>query len=181
MMRKRSNKVNQTSARAPVDLPLLFSLNLHLPEFARAWQHCDGVSNFLGKAMSIDKEDSFRYENLLSTIINEILESLYHRHGSDGSAELAIGAEGSWLEFSILFEPDSATAEYYEGVGRILAGDKVAERYEESLLDHEKSPPGLSGLLELAASYDARIRIHMDGGARMKIAAVLDMNRLLKE
>jgi len=169
-------------ARVPEDLPRLFSLTLDLPEFAQAWQHCDNVSNFLGKAMSGDKKDSFRYENLLSTIINEILECLYHNHGAEGPVELAIGAEGPWLQFSILFKPDSATAEFYESAGDILAGDDVAERFDQSLLDSNRSPPGLAGLLEIAVSYDARFRIRrMAEKPLMKIDVVLDMDALLEE
>lgn len=171
-----------SQVRAPEDLPRLFTLTLDLPEFAQAWQHCDSVANFLGKAVSGDKEDSFRYENLLSTIINEVLESLYQHHGSDAAAELSVGAEGPWLEFSIVFAPDPSALLFYESASRILASDDVSARYHQSLLDTDNSPPGLAGLLEIAASYNARIRIRKtEADDRMMVAVVLDMPRLLKE
>lgn len=173
--------MDPAAVSVPGELPRLFSLTFHLPEFAQAWQHCDSLANFLGKAVSSDKKDSFRYGNLLSTVINEVLESLYHHHGSGDYAELEVGGEGPWLEFSVRLAPDEATAAFYEAVERTLSSGDVAMRYEQVLLDHEDQPPGQAGLLEIAASYDAQIRVQRDSESFLKIAVALNMDRLLEE
>ncbi|HUX40508.1 MAG TPA: hypothetical protein VMV83_04995 [Rectinemataceae bacterium] len=174
--------MEQSSVHPPQELPRLLSMTLNIREFSRSWQHCDSLSNFLGRAVSADKKDSFRYENMVSTVINEVLEALYHNHGSEESAELGIGIDGSKLEFSIIFVPDRASSAFYEEVARSLSDGNVQERYEKFLLADKEVAPGLAGFLEIASTCDARVSISTsENNPRMSIAVILDMDRLLKE
>lgn len=182
LAKRKEWNVDQSLVRAPVDIPSLFSLSIQLPEFAKSWQHCDSVANFLGKAVSGEKEDSFRYENMVSTIVNEVLESLFHHHGGGERAVLAIGADGPWLEFSALLSPDAATESYFRSATALVEGGGIVDQYERMILDHDSSPPGLAGLLEIAASYGAQIRVASVAGALpLRVSVAVDMERLLKE
>ena len=53
----------------------LCKMTLASDGFAADWRHCDLLSNYVSHVVSFDKPDPFVFSNLLSTVINEILES----------------------------------------------------------------------------------------------------------
>ena len=58
--------------------------------FVRDWNHCDQVADYLAMSVSIDQPESFRHGNLLSSIINEILETVHLSDRPDSLMEIEI-------------------------------------------------------------------------------------------
>lgn len=136
----------------------LVNLRLEARAFALDWGHCDQVANYLAQLVSHDRTDSFQYANLLSTVLNEVLEIVFTRHQVPGALQCCFSREGheDRLEFEIPVSPEDAA--FYERSVALAHEAGVSERYARSLLTSEPLDHAL-GLLELVSDYDARLTL----------------------
>ena len=65
-------------------------ISLALEGFTAEWRHCDIVSNYISRAASFNRADAFLYSNLLSTVVNELLEVAFWHHDSGEPLNLDI-------------------------------------------------------------------------------------------
>jgi hypothetical protein len=145
------------NAPALPDQPVtLLSIDLEAGAFAADWKHCDQVANYLARLASFARTDTFLYANLLSTVLNELLEIVYRRHKPEGSVtcRLSRGGPVDRIEIEVPVS-DSDASFYHLGVADSQSAN-ARELYTKSLLG-ELSPDRSIGLLELATDYGARI------------------------
>jgi hypothetical protein len=142
---------------APGVQPLV-ALTLEPRAFALDWGHCDQVANYLAQLVSHDRTDSFQYANLLSTVLNEVLEIVFTRHQKVGALRCDFSREGreDRLAFEIPVTPEDAA--FYERSVALAHEAGVSERYARSLLTTEPLDHAL-GFLELVSDYDARLTL----------------------
>jgi hypothetical protein len=163
------------AAAAPGAQPLV-SLMLESRAFAGEWGHCDQVANYLAQMVSHDRTDSFQYANLLSTVLNEVMEIIFARHGKAGALECRLSRAGQEdvLEFGIPVGPEEAA--FYERSVALALEEGVTERYARSLLTPEPLDHAL-GLLELVSDYGATLALEPGASGRqlhLRIGVVLD-------
>lgn len=136
----------------------LVELQLETAAFAGDWNHCDHVANYLAQLVSHDRPDSFLYANLLSTVLNELLEVIFARHAPRGAVTCTLSRENGadLLDFTV--PVDEADRAYYQASAAGAKSADVAETYTRTLLGGDVSEAAL-GFLELAADYGARISV----------------------
>ena len=110
---------------------LAFELTLQAHDFYAEWKRCNMVANYVSEYASYQFPQRERAENLISTIANEILESVVRL--APDSSDLVLRCEqtatGLQLETEHFIRPETA-AEYQE----FLAGLR-AETSEELFLE----------------------------------------------
>lgn len=142
----------------------LVELTLESEAFAADWRHCDQVANYLAQLVAHDRPDSFLYANLLSTVLNELLESVFARHHRHGSVQCTLLREGKQDRIELVIPVDAAARAFYEETATAAQAASVAEVYTRTWLGKD-APPDLLGLLELAADYGARLSVEETGSA----------------
>jgi hypothetical protein len=154
----------------------LVELEIDLAAFAADWNHCDQVANYLAQLVSHDRPDTFLYANLLSTVLNELLEVIHARHQPPGAVKCSLRRSGrtDHLEFRIPVDPE-ARGFYLRSVSA-AESPAVAERYARALLGSE-TPDRALGFLELAADYGAQFSIEElagDAEIRLRVQVTLE-------
>jgi hypothetical protein len=148
--------------------------------FAGDWSHCDQVANYLAQLVSHDRADTFLYSNLLSTVLNELLEAVFARHRPAGNLQCLLGRSGAVDRIELAIPVDDEARGFYERSVAAARETGVAEIYTRSLLG--KEPPERSlGILELAADYGARFSIESAAGPgeiRLVVEVSLEDGRL---
>lgn len=136
----------------------LFTTSVEIRHFASDWTHCDQLSNFLARSASLDRPDPFFFANLLSTILNEVFESIFHHHAEEGEICLSLrhNDAATTLDASIPVNP--AALEFYARVSRDLAENHPDDLFRNHLLGPPVDDHAI-GFFELAAIYQARIQI----------------------
>src|ERR1700712_2552734 len=131
----------------PSPAPLV-ELTLEADAFAGDWRHCDLVANYLAQLVAHDRPDSFLYANLLSTVLNELLESAFARQRRQGAVQCTLLREGKCDRVGLVVPVEAGARSFYaETVAAAQAAD-VSGVYTRTLLGKE-APADLLGLLEL--------------------------------
>lgn len=138
--------------------------------FASEWQHCDRISSYLARMVSHNRADSLLYANLLSSALNELLETAFAHHGPQGDFSCKVSRAGDADVIELDLPCDDAALSFYSEAARRLKQPDVAELYRAALFAPGQADPHL-GLLEVAVDYSARISIVPESGNRLKLAA----------
>jgi hypothetical protein len=137
--------------------------------FSAEWLHCDRISSYVARMVSHNRADSLLYANLLSSALNELLETVFLNHGPDGDFSCRVCRDGGTDIIEITMPCDEKTGEFYaEAANRLSKGD-VAETYRAALFSSDVPDPHL-GLLEIASDYRAKISI-APAGSRLTLSA----------
>lgn len=138
--------------------------------FASEWQHCDRISSYLARMVSHNRADSLLYANLLSSALNELLETAFAHHGPEGNFSCKVSRSGDADVIELDLPCDDAALSFYRDAAQRLKQPDIAELYRAALFAPGKADPHL-GLLEVAVDYSARISIVPENGNRLKLAA----------
>jgi hypothetical protein len=149
----------------------LLEVSMGIGDFSSEWLHCDRISSYVANVVSHDRSDSLLYANLLSSALNELLETVFAHHGPDGDFNCRVRRLGAKDVIELTLPCDDATLRFYQDAALRLGQRDVAELYQAALLSHGEQDPHL-GLLEVAVDYQARISIH-PSGARLTLSAEL--------
>lgn len=153
----------------------VFDVCMRTDLFAADWSNCDRVSNYVANLVSQRRPDPLRYANLFSSVLNELLETAFRKHGSVGNIGCSVfrGDGRDSIELSI--PCDEATRGFYVAAVSEANRPDVAERFVRALLDDAGFNPQI-GLLELAADYQATLNLDTSvaGIAKITVDFVLD-------
>jgi hypothetical protein len=146
---------------APAGRVLDIAMATHL--FASDWAYCDQMATYAAALVSQRRADSLRYANLFSSVLNELLETVFRQHHPHGEIACRIfrGEPNDRIELTI--PCDASTRAFYESAMVDASSPDVAEKYLSSLLDNTISDPRI-GLLELAADYRAQLSLVENAG-----------------
>jgi hypothetical protein len=136
----------------------LIKATLALDAFSSDWKHCDQTANYLAQFVSADRPDPSVFSNLLSTVLNEILEVVYGHHPGVGAALVAISALGQEIHIELTLPVDEATRQFYAEALEPLSREDPMTLYQRELERLYSGPPHPAmGLYELAADYGAKV------------------------
>lgn len=153
---------------------LLLAIRMDIGTFASDWAYCDRVSTYVARMVSHNRSDSLLYSNLLSSALNELLETVHRTHGSVGEFACSILRSGPRERIELTIPKSEAEADFYgDAIGTIASGD-LAERYRASLFRDGPIDPTI-GLMELAVDYDARLTVEALGDGAVRLAAELTL------
>ena len=127
--------------------------------FASEWLHCDRISSYLARMVSHNRADSLLYANLLSSALNELLETAFVHHGPEGdfSCRVSRAGEADVIELDLPCDEHDIVLLHATAAQRLQQPD-LAEIYHAALFSPGSADPHL-GLLEVAVDYRARISI----------------------
>jgi hypothetical protein len=147
----------------------LLEVSMAIGDFSSEWLHCDRISSYVASVVSHDRSDSLLYANLLSSALNELLETVFAHHGPEGDFNCRVRRSGPRDVIELSMPSDDKTLSFYKDAVEQLERRDVAEIYRTALLSHGPQDPYL-GLLEVAVDYQARISI-APAGARLTLSA----------
>lgn len=135
----------------------LLELRLSLESFVADWSHCDHLANYAANALSHGKPDAFLHANLLSTIINEILETIYWNNSHQGVLHLRFHEDEKTTSMFADIPVDADASKFFrESIDLIQNTQDAREAFRHSLWS-ESLPAGLLGLLEIVADYETKL------------------------
>jgi hypothetical protein len=160
-----------------VEVRPLVHLDLEPSAFAADWKHCDQIANYLARIASFDRADTFLYSNLLSTVLNELLEVAFFHHQPPGTVRCTLLRQGTMDRIELTIPVDKSSRGFYERGVADAQSARVTELYASSLLGERPLDRSI-GFLELAADYGARISLN---GAESANAVTLSVDLRLEE
>lgn len=166
-----------------VDARPLLHFDLEPSTFVADWRHCDRIANYLAGLASFDRVDSFLYSNLFSTVLNELFEIVFCQHAPVGRVSCALSRSGATDRIELEIPAGEPEREFYRRGVAAAQSPEVRDVYRISLLSGEYPDQVKAiGLLELAADYNAQIKIEEPQGSnllRLVVDVSLEGNRLL--
>ena len=73
----------------------LLEVSMGIQDFSSDWLHCDRISSYVARMVSHNRSDSLLYANLLSSALNELLETVFANHGPDGEFSCRVRRRGA--------------------------------------------------------------------------------------
>ena len=147
----------------------LLEISMGMEAFSSEWLHCDRISSYVARMVSHNRADSLLYANLLSSALNELLETVFNNHGPDGEFSCRVLRDGATDVIELTLPCDAKTGQFYAEAASRLAKGNVAETYRAALFS-AGAPDRHLGLLEIASDYRARISI-APAGDQLKLSA----------
>jgi hypothetical protein len=147
----------------------LLEVSMDVADFSSEWLHCDRISSYFATMASNNRADSLLYANLLSSAVNELLETVFCNHGPAGKFSIRVRRSGPQDVIELTLPCDDPTLQFYTDATSLLKRDDVAEVYRSALFSAGEQDPRL-GLLELAVDYQAKISI-TPAGERLTLSA----------
>ncbi len=135
-------------------------LSCDMPGFLADWRRCDQVSNYLAESLSLAKADPFAFSSMLSTIINEVLETIFCHNAGEGPLTLELYEEDDTATvLRAEFAVDDQARAMYERIRDTLASQDPVGVYEQLLFQVSSADARDICLYEIAADYGARLTV----------------------
>lgn len=150
------------------------AVSMDVGAFASDWAYCDRLSSYVAKMVSHNRTDSLLYSNLLSSALNELLETAHRAHGSSGNFICSILRSGNKDRVELVIPNDLAGLDFYRTAIRRLSQENLAETYRAALFREGPIDPTI-GLMELAVDYDAQLTIEPMVGGAVRLTAELTL------
>jgi hypothetical protein len=122
--------------------------------------------------VSHNRADPLLYSNLLSSALNELLETAFRTHQGRGEIACSVSRAGQLDRIELTIPCDAAVRDFYRQALDALRRDDVAERYVDALLAEGALDPRI-GLLELAVDYKARLSLGSTAADTVRLVADL--------
>ena len=162
-------------------MPPAIRVRCDMPGFVADWRRCDQLSNFLAEAFSLVKADPFAFSNMLSTIINEVLETIFYHNAGWGSLKLQLSEENAVTVLRAEFAVDDSARSMYERIVTTLAAQDPVVLYEQLLFQVASVDTRDICLYEIAADYGARLTVENASQPGLICLAVrMGLNNCLK-
>jgi hypothetical protein len=163
--------------------PPAVRLSCDLPGFLADWHRCDQFSNYLAEAVSLNKADPFAFSSMLSTMINEVLETIYYHNAGEGALTLHVTEEADAATvLRAEFAVDASSRALYERIVATLEHGDPVGLYEKLLFQASTGDARDICLYEIAADYGARLALEQ--GSRTGVIALvvrMELNAWLDE
>ena len=159
----------QTAGSLERGFQSLLSIDIEPHVFCANWANCDQFSSYFARMISHTRSDAFFYSNLYSSVLNNILETVFHIHADKGKLRLRAKRKGAVERFEILIPCNSEVREFYLKTAEDIRTPEVSEIYFDALFSNPLRDRRI-GLLELAVDYGAMIFVEQDGDDEIKLA-----------
>jgi hypothetical protein len=151
----------------------LLEVSMEIEDFSSDWLHCDRISSYVARMVSHNRADSLLYANLLSSALNELLETVFANHAPGGEFNCRVKRDGARDVIEVTLPCDAPTLRFYTDAAGLLERRDVAELYQSALFSPGAQDPRL-GLLEVAVDYQAKIRV-ASAGNRLTLSAEMTL------
>lgn len=151
------------------DFQSLLSIDIEPHIFCANWANCDRISSYFARMISHTRSDAFFYSNLYSSVLNNILETVFQAHADKGKLRFHAKRKGAVERVEIFIPVNSEVRRLYFRAEEDFRTLDVSQLYLDALF----SNPPLDwriGLLELAVDYGAQITIGKGGDDDVKLA-----------
>ena len=157
-----------TQPPTPEPMKQLITMRLGAAGFAQHWKHCDLVANYLATFTSELLHKTDAHANLVSTVLNELLEVVFRRNAEIGEIGITLKGDETQLVVEISVPVALGDREFYEEMAQLVQRNDREELHRQHLAeapDTGEHNLALS-LLALAAVYDAVLQVKSasDGG-----------------
>jgi len=146
--------------------------------FVRDWNHCDQVADYLAISVSIDQPESFRHGNLLSPIINEMLETIHLSDRPDSMIEIEVLTDSPFVYVVMHVDSSDRIVKFYSDIMEKISQEKVENLYQKALLS--KSRHLDLGILGVTTHYEACIALRATEPGRTAIEVSMALHRFLE-
>lgn len=150
----------------------LVEIDMKIGVFGSQWTHCDRISTYMARMVSHNRTDSLLYSNLFSSVLNELLETVFRIHGGEGDFVCSVRRNGTVDRIELTVPCDAGQAGFYQQAMEIVRSNEAADRYRDALFSSGPLNPDI-GLLELAVDYDARMSVEQVGDDMIRLTADL--------
>lgn len=164
----------QSPAGATDRFELLIAVDMDIGAFASDWAYCDRLSTYLAKMVSHNRTDSLLYTNLLSSALNELLETVHRAHGPAGRFACAVLRSEGRDRIELTIPNANANSDFYRQAITSLSREDLAEQYRTALFREGPLDPTI-GLMELAVDYNARLTVEAVDDAAVRLTAELTL------
>lgn len=153
---------------------LLLAISMDISVFASDWSYCDRLSTYIAKMVSHNRSDSLLYSNLLSSALNELLETAHRNHGVAGAFACTVLRAGDRDRIELTIPGQSRDLAFYRAATARLSSPDIAESYRAALFSDGAIDPSI-GLMELAVDYNAKLSIEpADAAVRLTADLILE-------
>ena len=152
----------------------LIQLNLETADFSANWSHCDQISTYLARVAGSDSPDAFLHTNLLSTVLNELLEIAFENNQPQGALNCSLERRGHADRVVLQIPVNAGHAAFYRD--SIAKAQQVAvnDLYLEALLGENSLPPGF-GFMQLAVDFGAKFELEDLPGDILQIVSEFEL------
>jgi len=152
------------------NLGMIITAQFSVSTFAKRWNHCNQLANYLARFVSANEPDPERQSTLLSTFFNEVLEILYRNQAGEGHFKLTFQRKGKRIVVRAEVPANEQSRKFYTDAINVVSRPRMDSWYREWL---EGAPSGfgdeeggaggevdnaLVGLLELVAVYGSVVK-----------------------
>src|ERR1700754_861424 len=95
------------------DFALLLELNMGIDGFSSDWAYCDRLSTYVARMVSHNRTDSLLYANLLSSALNELMETVHRAHGPAGRFACEILRSGRQDRIELTIPNEAVEMDFY--------------------------------------------------------------------
>jgi hypothetical protein len=142
---------------------VLIEVSMRMDDFASEWMHCDRISSYIARLVAQNRSDPLYYANLFSSAMNELLETVYLNHGSEGDLTCRVRSVDETDVIEIGLPSDQKTSDFYTDAVNALDGPDLEDLYHEALFSAGQHDSRL-GMFELAVDYKAKINVFASSG-----------------
>jgi hypothetical protein len=151
----------------------LLELSMGIDDFSSEWLHCDRISSYVARIVSHNRRDSVLYANLLSSALNELLETVFSHHGPAGEFSCRVRRSGLTDVIELTLPCDDVALRFYADAVDVLQRCDISDVYQTALFSTSEPDPRL-GLFEVAVDYQAKISI-ASAGDRLTLSAEMTL------
>ncbi len=153
---------------------LLLRIDMGIDIFASRWDYCDRLSSYMARMIAHNRNDSLRYANLFSSALNELLETVFRIHATQGAFVCSILRRGAEDRIELCIPCDAEQMRFYrEAVDRLKCAD-IEHRYRAALFAEAPLAPDV-GLMELAVDYAADLFVETLAPGQLRVTANLSL------
>jgi hypothetical protein len=134
-------------------LGMIVSARFSVSGFARQWAHCHLLANYLGRYASSNEGDPERHATMLSTFVNELLETIYRNHSGEGQIELVFRKKIRRVILQATVPVRESQRVFYRMAVQLVCQPDLKRWFRARLEDPGEGEDGMLGLLELVAVY----------------------------
>jgi len=138
---------------------LLVSVNYKLDKFTQDWRHCGFSANYLAQLVSSCSTDPTKIFIMLSTVINELLEVLYHIQEDSNHLKIDVKILNKNLivDFGLILAKEQQLM--FDGFFKKIANEQVEKIYlsEMNRLQKGEDVHPFIGLFEIMADYNVQL------------------------
>ena len=150
----------------------LIEVDMQADVFGADWTHCDHLSSYVARMVSHNRADSLLYSNLLSSALNELLETVFRAHATEGTFRCRIWRSGATDRVELVIPCKADQRNFYLDTVALARDADVAERYR-GMLFADSQFDTRTGLLELAVDYEAAITVEPEGEDAIRLTTDL--------